>query len=264
MTHSGDGQSSGWIKLWRKIGDSSLMQDSRALQLFVYFLLHANNEPASKSTLFNGEQYYLKPGEVVFGRHAIAEKLCQSPSSIRNALDRLKRDRRVDIKSDNKKSIVSICNWFKYQAREDSKQDSDRTTRGQQQDTIQEVKNKELRSKNTYVEQVDSILSFFNEITHRNLKPTRERKELIARRLKDGHTVDDLKKAILHFSLDEWPERYKFVDLVYAIGMRKGVDYVDKWINAVPTSQLVEIKDAKGQVIATITKQEAKEKYGIN
>lgn len=80
-------------------------------------------------------------------------------------------------------------------------------------------------------EGVASVLAHFNQVCQKALSLTADRKALIVRRLNEGRTIEDLKKAITNFSKDDWPDRNKYMDLVYAIGVRNKIDNLDRWIN---------------------------------
>jgi hypothetical protein len=84
-----------------------------------------------------------------------------------------------------------------------------------------------------------SVLDHFNAACKihcpKGLKLTDIRKRIIDQRLfKDKISIEDLKKAITNFSKDEWEDRGKYCDIVYAIGIRNKVDNFAKWINYVP------------------------------
>jgi uncharacterized phage protein (TIGR02220 family) len=87
---------------------------------------------------------------------------------------------------------------------------------------------------------VDEIFGYFISKVQRNLKLNTERKQIIIKRIKEGRTVEEMKTAIDNFCLDDWPDRYKFTDLVYAIGKRKGIDNLDKWLNFKPKESKAE------------------------
>ena len=57
--------------------------------------------------------------------------------------------------------------------------------------------------------------------------------------MKEGRTVEEMKRAIDSFVLDEWDGRGKYMDIVYCIGkQRGGADNLDKWVN-VPLQEKV-------------------------
>ena len=75
------------------------------------------------------------------------------------------------------------------------------------------------------------ILNYFNEKLHKKLTPTKERIEVIGKCIDKGRGLELIKQAIDKFSLDDWSDRHKYCDLVYAIGMRSGIDNFEKWLN---------------------------------
>jgi len=92
-----------------------------------------------------------------------------------------------------------------------------------------EVEKKDIEvEKNKYIQ---DFLSYFNQKNGKSLKLTPERNRIIKARL-ENHTIEDLKKAVDNFVLDDWSERHKFCDIVYCIGIRNKVDNLDKWMNA--------------------------------
>jgi hypothetical protein len=75
------------------------------------------------------------------------------------------------------------------------------------------------------------VLAHFNQVCHKTLTLTKDREGLISRRLVEGRTIEEMKKAITNFSKDDWPDRPKYMDLVYAIGVRNKIDNLDRWLN---------------------------------
>lgn len=97
----------------------------------------------------------LEPGQFVTGRHAAAAELGMAPSTTWDYLKLLESENCIDIKSNNKFSVVTIVNWAFYQGyneNSDSKTDNKSTANGQQIDTINNVNNdnnvKNKRNKN--------------------------------------------------------------------------------------------------------------------
>lgn len=60
------------------------------------------------------------------------------------------------------------------------------------------------------------------------------RKRLIESRLKE-YKLEDLKLAVDNFVKDDWPERYKYLDPRYCIGIIGGRDHLERWLNAPET-----------------------------
>ena len=77
------------------------------------------------------------------------------------------------------------------------------------------------------------FLSHFNLKTGKRLTMSHERRTLVAARLKT-HTLDQLKTAVDNFAKDDWPDRQKYMDFVYCIGIRNKVDNLERWLNFKP------------------------------
>ena len=134
----------GYILLWRQFMDTSFYKDSCAFHLAVHLIFKANH--ADNEIIFNKTNLIIKRGQHVTGRHQLAKELGLPGGTIRNKLKLLQNIGFLDIKTTNKFSIVTICNYEHYQniktrngqhlgQREDNK----RTARGQQEDTPKEL-----------------------------------------------------------------------------------------------------------------------------
>lgn len=83
---------------------------------------------------------------------------------------------------------------------------------------------------------ISEFLDYFNLKTKKKLTLTDMRKKIIEQRLKT-HTLEQLKRAVDNFIEDTWADRHKFIDVVYCIGVRKGIDNLDKWLNVEPKTK---------------------------
>ena len=82
---------------------------------------------------------------------------------------------------------------------------------------------------------VRDFFSFYLLKTKKQFNLTKERVDLIKKRLSDGFSIDQLKQAVENFVLDDWEGRVKHLDLIYCIGKQKGKpDNLEKWINFRP------------------------------
>lgn len=135
----------GYLLLWRKAEDSAVFRDTAAWHVFSYLLIKAQWQNEKYSCIYRGQHIYLKRGQVVTGRHQIANALNMPPSTVRNAITRLKLVYNIiNVKSDNKRTIITLLNWGIYQNNE-KKEDNGTTSEGQQKDTNQplSIKHKE-------------------------------------------------------------------------------------------------------------------------
>lgn len=130
----------GFVLIWRKITETSFYKDSYAYHLASHLLIHANHK--DKIITFNGAHLDIKRGQFIAGRYSLSDATGIKPSTVRNKLALLKNIGFLDIKSNNKFSIITICNYSSYQKIENSpgqqrgqQEDNQRTTRGQLEDT---------------------------------------------------------------------------------------------------------------------------------
>jgi len=107
----------GYIKVFRKLEDSSIFINPELLQLWIYCLMRASHEKRYlKITTGKGEtEVLLEKGQFLFGRKKVAGRLCQKETSTYKRLLKLKKLGNIDIQSDTHYSIITICNWEFYQ-----------------------------------------------------------------------------------------------------------------------------------------------------
>ncbi|GEM_PF-3271491 len=85
---------------------------------------------------------------------------------------------------------------------------------------------------NTIDLNIHAFFDYFCLKTGKQYKLTSERKRIIRQRLVEGFTIDQLKMAVDNFIQDDWPERYKYIDVIYCIGRQNGKpDALEKWLN---------------------------------
>jgi len=103
----------GYVKVWRKITDSGLMQMPNTFTLFMHILMnaaHKNKKVGTTSGVID-----LKVGQYISGRTRLASDLKQSEREIRTSLSRLEQLEIISIKTTNKYSIYTIENYSIYQ-----------------------------------------------------------------------------------------------------------------------------------------------------
>lgn len=80
----------------------------------------------------------------------------------------------------------------------------------------------------------ERLFEHYCVVTGRKFKFTKDKRELLLKRLSDGFTEDEIKLAMTNFSKDDWEDRQKFMDLKYAIGIIGGRDHLERWVHASP------------------------------
>jgi len=126
----------GYIKLYRKLLENPVFQNDRLLKVFIWCLLKASYKEHEQ--LLGLHTVQLQPGQFIYGRFKAAQELKIKPSTLNDQMNTLKRLQIIDIKPNNKYSIVTLANWTLYQSNEeasDNKTDSKATTNRQQTDT---------------------------------------------------------------------------------------------------------------------------------
>lgn len=146
--------SKGWIVLFRSIQDHWLWHDKPFSkgQAWIDLLLDVNHE--THRLYFGGSLITIKRGQTLTSKLKLAERWGWNRKTVIGFLNVLKADNQLDIKSDNKCTLITITNYNKFQTRvkpktdnkADNKTDSNGTATGQQRDTNKECKEcKELK-----------------------------------------------------------------------------------------------------------------------
>jgi hypothetical protein len=123
----------GWIKLHRKILDWEWFQDSHTYHLFTYLILSANHE----SKRWRG--ITIERGQLVTGRYKLSAQTGLSERKIRTCLERLIECNEISIKTTNRFSIITLCNYDSYQSLDN---DSDQQTTNKRPTNDQQTTNK--------------------------------------------------------------------------------------------------------------------------
>ena len=109
----------GWIKLHRSILEWEWFRDHNTCRLFIYLLLTANHN----ETKCCG--HIVPRGSCVAGYQKLSKETGLSVQELRTASAKLKSTGEITGKSTGKFSIITICNYEKYQAGETGDQQAD-------------------------------------------------------------------------------------------------------------------------------------------
>ena len=104
----------GWIKLFYRFKDWEWYQDTNVKVVFLHLLLKANFTP----TRWKG--HLIPRGSMATSYSTLAEQLKLKPDQIRVAIKKLKITGEITIKTTNKYSVITICNFEKWQSDEGS------------------------------------------------------------------------------------------------------------------------------------------------
>jgi len=163
----------------------------------------------------------------------------------------------------NGENFLKLNNWSKYQTLMHPSKDNvpepfqesiKKVSRGFQE-TFNHKLSKDKLSKDkvgadTVIEtQTAEFFDYFLLKTKKALKLNEGRAAVIESRLKEGYTLEQLKKAVDNFILDDWADRHKYMDVIYCIGKRNKVDNLEKWLNFVLKSQKPLYEGAAGRLL---------------
>lgn len=144
-------ETGGFIKLYRNLINNPVFMDKDLLQLLIYILCKASYE--EKDVLFNGSIVHLLPGEMVSCRKNLAVTLQTTDSTIYNRLTKLVKLGLINIKSNNRFTVISVANQGVCQTsskKVNSKLNSQQTADKQQTNNQQTADEHNKRNKEIY------------------------------------------------------------------------------------------------------------------
>lgn len=111
----------GWIKLHRKIRDCDAIWDDKPFsrgQAWIDLLLMANHE--DKEVFFDGAIYEVKRGQRLTSIRKLSEQWGWSRTKTTKFLNELEKVEMLHVKSDTKKTVLTIVNYDFYQLEEET------------------------------------------------------------------------------------------------------------------------------------------------
>ena len=112
--------SDGWIKLHRKLIDSSVFDNPKLLKTWIWCLCKASH--TEHEAIVGKQVVKLQEGQFIFGRLKAAEALNMNDRTVYDYMKMLQSLEMININSNNKFSVVTIVNWGFYQLSEDENQ----------------------------------------------------------------------------------------------------------------------------------------------
>lgn len=197
----------GYIKVWRKIDDSGLLHMPNTLALFMFLLMKAMHKDCKVGTPTGIVE--LKRGQYISGRKKLALELEQSEQEIRTSLSRLTELGIINQQTTNRYTIYTIVKYGEYQ---DANQQTTSTSTNKQptnnQQTTTKEECKELKNEkniNNTLSDAPSIevLDYLNLKAQSNFRPVAANTGLISARLKEGATVEEMKRVV-DVKVAEW------------------------------------------------------------
>lgn len=208
-----------YIKIFRKIRDHSVFNDEQALRVFIWILISVD----------------YKTGSMISGRFWASEILGIKPTTYYKILKRLeKKHDLVTLSSNNKNTTILVKNWVKYQSDGNTTGNNKVTTKGQQSNTNQEIK--EIKNKRNNTE-LSEFLDLFNSLFNSKYTQTDGRAKKLSQRLKT-YSFEQIKTALENLSTSDWHhgknDRGWKADPDFLL---RTDEQVDKWLNFATTKK---------------------------
>lgn len=140
-----------WIKLYRKLLQSPIFENEKALKVWIWCLIKATH--TEREQLVGQQIVHLEKGQFVTGRKVASEELKMKDRTVYDYFKLLEQLSMISIKSNNKFSVITVEKWEDYQGIETKKQQQSNnksTTDQQQTNTNKNVKNIYLFILNKY------------------------------------------------------------------------------------------------------------------
>ena len=143
---------SDWIKVHRRLLDSSVFANPITLKVWIWLLIKANfkDKVIALQTGRGYEDVLVKRGKVLFGRNKSSKELKLSPSSAYRHIKKLSDIGKITVKSNSHYSIITICKYELYQSSKEFTEqltDSKGTANEQQVIHLTDTSNKDNKEK---------------------------------------------------------------------------------------------------------------------
>jgi hypothetical protein len=139
-------ENNGYIMLHRKILEWQWYEDVNVFKTFIHFLLKARHEDG----YWKGVP--LKRGELITGLHATSKEIGISERQYRTVIQKLEKTGEITVKTTNKYTIITICNYDIYQAKDE--QNVKQTTNKRQTNDKQTTTNNNVNNVNNIKENI--------------------------------------------------------------------------------------------------------------
>lgn len=210
----------GYIKLYRKIKDSSLWKglNSKQRDILINLLMMANHK--ENKWIFNGIEYNLKPGQMITSLESIKKECAKdvSTQNIRTCLLKLEKNGFLTNESTNQNRLITIINWELYQGHERNQQ-TETQSANKKVTTNNNVNNDK---KNIYKLQCDELW---------NIYPNKKGKSQAYKKIYEiinKYSVEEIKRCVERYSKEVEGKDKKYILHGSTFFNDRYEDYLDK------------------------------------
>ena len=139
----------GYIRVYRKILENCIFDDPLLLKIWIWCLCKASYK--EKDFIMGNQTIHILPSQFVFGRSKTAATLHIADSMLYRKIKLLEKMAMLELKSNNKFTVVTIVNWGIYQeiaVASEQQTDSKRTTDEQQTDSKRTASEQQMNTNN--------------------------------------------------------------------------------------------------------------------
>ena len=188
----------GWISIHRCIWENWIWKDKPFSkgQAWIDILLMVNYEKGK--VYFRDASYDVERGQKITSELKLAERWGWSRTKVRRFLNDLEMEQMLSVKRDNRKTIIEVANYNKYQDNITTENTSDDTT-----DDTTDVQQKNINNNINKSNKVNKENIYSSVVDYLNLKcntkyksSSAKTKSLIDARVNEKFTLDDFKKVI--------------------------------------------------------------------
>lgn len=131
----------GWIKIYYQMLDWQWYSNTNVMRVFLHCLLKANYQPKAWQGIT------IERGQFVTSVATLSNELDMSGMQIRTALTKLQGTKEITIKTTNKYSIITICNYDNYQVIDNDEYQAEQQTNNKQITNKQQTNNNNIKNK---------------------------------------------------------------------------------------------------------------------
>lgn len=164
----------------------------------------------------------LKEGQFITGRFSGAKELKLNPSTFYKYLKMLEAMQMLELKSNNKMTVVSIENWTKYQNTQNEKYQQNNnkiTTKEQQNNTNNNGNN---ANKSLYSDFVDKMLPIY---PGKKIKAVRDKR---LPKILEQYSEDEILRAVNRYAAEVAGKEKQFILNESTFWNSRYVDYLDE------------------------------------
>jgi len=226
----------GWVKLHRKLIDSIVFANERALKIWIWILIKARHEKGFVNIkIGKGESIIeLNRGELLFGRLSAENSLNINASTIYKWIQKFKDWKMIELKSNNHYTIITVCKYDTYNHDNTNKVTTIKQPLNSQRTTIEQPLNTNKNDKNEnnkkiYSQEIESLYlklkPLFPDLINTNYDKWKDTLRLLIDN--DKKQSDEIEKVVKWARNDQFWSK-QFLSLVKLRNKNKdGIMYYD-------------------------------------